>query len=437
VSPGGDGRKPRAPGVVFTDRGVRALKPRAAGLFDVWDAGLPGFGVRVMPSGVKSWTIRYRFGGRKRRLRIGHPWTGFVPVTPLKEARQLAREALAMVSRGEDPAVARARAQSAAGTVEALAEAFLASREARKWRPKTRTEFERLIRAELLPVLGHLAPPAVTRGEVRALVERIADGVPGRSPGEWNRRPAPYVANRVLQVLKLLWSWALAADRVESSPLVGLKRPHDEKPRDIEYSDDEIRRVFVAAAAAGEELTDLVELLFYTAGRLTEVAGMTWSELDLERGEWRLPPERSKIGRKKPRARVVPLSAPAIAVLRRRRSAPVVTLARGRFVFPAARGAGHLTRPTKLLSALKRAADVPSFMPHGVRHTIRARLARLGVAPHVAELVLGHALRGMEGQYVGTGVEFVGEMRDALDRWAAELARILAPVREAAPAGRV
>ncbi len=404
----------------FTDRGVRALKAPVDGLLEAWDATLPGFGVRVSSSGLRTFMVRYRAGGRKwRRLKIGN-----MPPLTLADARGKALAALRAVELGEDPAGERERARTAAGTVAALAADFLASREARKWARKTRAEFERLIRAEIIPALGRLAPEAVTRGEVRALVERIADGVPAERGG-WKRRPAPYVANRVLQVLKLMWSWALDGERVQASPVVGLKRPHEERPRDIEYTDDQIRGVF-AAIAPEPDVADLVVLLFLTGARLNEVQGMEWSELDLGRKEWRLPPERSKVGRKKPRSRVIPLVPAAVDVLERRRTAKVVSLTRGRFVFPAVRGAGHVSRPTKRLSKLKRTSGVHTFMPHGIRHTIRARLARAGVAPHVGELILGHALRGMEGQYTGTGVEFLGEMRAALEAWAHELERILA-----------
>ena len=122
---------------------------------------------------------------------------------------------------------------------------------------------------------------------------------------------------------------------------------------------------------------------------------------------------------------MIPLVAPAVETLRRRRTASrVVDMYRARFVFPAVRGVGHITRRTKVLTRLKRVSGVENFMPHGIRHTIRARLARLVVAPHISERVLGHTLRGMEGQYTGTRVEFLPEMGSALDRWAQELARV-------------
>ncbi len=100
-------------------------------------------------------------------------------------------------------------------------------------------------------------------------------------------------------------------------------------------------------------------------------------------------------------------------ILQRRRSPRVVTLRGSRFVFPAAWGDGPMAPPNKHLQKLRSASAVPGFIFHGIRHTLRARFARLGVAPHVSERVLGHALVGMEAQYTATGVEFIPEMRKA------------------------
>jgi integrase len=411
--------------IKLTARNVLTLPAKDARRTNYVDELVPGLVLRVSPTGERTFSALY-YDGNGKRVRYT---IGTIPPLSLADARQKAKEVLLRVELGVDPALEKRRAKrrvQGEGTVAGLAGDFLASRESAKWRPKTRQEFERLVRTEIVPAIGHLDPAAVTRGIVRQMVERIADGV--RSRNSWLRKPAPYVANRVLQVTKLLWSWALDRERVQASPVVGLKKPTEEKPRDIEYTDDQIRAIFDAATGADDcDLADLIGLLFYTGGRLNEVQGMEWAEINVERAEWRLPPERSKVGRKKARTRLITLVAPVVDILRRRRSATrVIGIHRARYVFPAVRGLGHMTRRTKVLTRLKRVSGVENFMPHGIRHTIRARLARLGIAPHVSERVLGHTLRGMEGQYTGTGVEFLPEMRDALDRWAEELAGVLA-----------
>jgi integrase len=151
---------------------------------------------------------------------------------------------------------------------------------------------------------------------------------------------------------------------------------------------------------------------------------MAWSEVNLERKEWRIPPERSKIGRKKPFPRVVPLVADAVAILDRRKKTVVVNIDRAGFVFPASRGRGHVTRRTKVFTKLKQDSGT-DFFPHAVRHELKSRMARLRVPPHVSERCLGHALRGMDGVYTSTGVDLLDEQREALELWQTELRAIL------------
>ena len=113
---------------------------------------------------------------------------GTIPPLSLADARKKAKEVLLRVELGGDPALGKRQAKRLVrgeGTVAALADDFLASRESAKWRPKTRQEFERLVRAEIVPAIGNLQPAAVTRGIVGQMVERIADGV--KSRGSWQR----------------------------------------------------------------------------------------------------------------------------------------------------------------------------------------------------------------------------------------------------------
>jgi integrase len=410
----------------LTATNVEALTALGGARTEWRDTVLPGFVLRVTPSGERSYAVEYSWRGESRRETLGslEHWK-------LAAAREEARRLRAKVDLGVDPRaerLVRAAEEAAkvkgATTVTALTEAWLASPEAAKWRPNTRKEFERMVRVEVRPELGDSPAAGVTRGHVRGLVEKIA------------ARPAGYQANRTLGLLKQLWAWALDRELVVSSPVAGIKKPHEEKPRDIEWSNAEIRQIFAALPAGGPDLADTIALLFYTGARASEVAGMAWAEVDLERREWALPPERSKVGRKKPRTRVIPLVAPALEILRRRRDVKVVALAGSGLVFPAARGGGYVARSSVRLLAIKRASGVADFKPHGIRHTIKGRFARLGVAPHIAEAVLGHAIPGMAGQYTGTRVLLLDEQRAALELWAGELGRILSEQKSAAVASR-
>ena len=190
--------------IKLTARNVVTLPAKDARRTNYVDELVPGLALRVSPTGERTFSaLYYDRNGRRVRYTIGT-----IPPLSLADARKRAKEVFLKVALGGDPALEKrqARRRVGEGTVAALADEFLASRESAKWRPKTREEFERLVRADR-PAIGDMGPAAVTRGIIRQMVERIADGV--KSRGGWLRRPAPYVANRVLQVTKLLWSWAL------------------------------------------------------------------------------------------------------------------------------------------------------------------------------------------------------------------------------------
>lgn len=388
-----------------------------------------GLVLRVTPSGERTYAVEYSWRGSSRRETLGP-----IERWELGAARAKAKKIRGAVDAKQDPKAERllleaeeAAKVKGATTVNALTEAWLVSTAAANWRPATRREFERMIRVEVRPKLGDMPAAAVQRGHVRGLVEQIAKGI---EKGENKRPPAGYLANRTLGMLKQLWTWALDRELVTTSPVAGIKKPFEEKPRDIEWSDDEIRRIFEALPAGGPDLADTIALLFYTGARSSEVAGMAWAEVDFERKEWALPPERSKVGRKKPKTRTIPLVEPALEILRRRRDVKVVALAGSGLVFPAARGDGYVARSSARLLAIKKACGGKDFTPHGTRHTLKGRFARLGVAPHIAEAVLGHALTGMQGQYTGTRVMLLDEQRAALELYSADLARILAGRKE-------
>ena len=212
-----------------------------------------GFGVRVSAQGRKSWVLRYRTNGRQRRLTLGT-----FPSLGLAAARASARCALGYVAHGADPATAK-QTEQRAGTFRELADLYLekhAKKRKRSWRGD-----ERILNVELLPVLGATRAKAVTRREIRELVEAIAD------------RGAPIVANRTLALVRKVFNFGLDQEfeGLEGNPCLRITPPGVEQRRDRVLTPDEIKRVWIALDRVHRLTAAVFRLRLLTAQRGGEV----------------------------------------------------------------------------------------------------------------------------------------------------------------------
>jgi integrase len=236
---------------------------------------------------------------------------------------------------------------------------------------------------------------------VRALIERIG-------------ADRPTYANRVFELVRRVYTWALERDIVTATPCVGLRKPAPDRQRDRVLSDAEIRAVWCAAEADGL-LGDAVKLLLLTGARRQEVLAARWDEMDLNAMVWRLPAARSKAGAR----RTLPLASGAREVLDRLRSIG----AGSEWLFPSPVKPGPWRLVTKAAARIRERSGVAEWIWHDLRRTVRTRLAEMGIAPHVAQAILGHARSGVDAIY--NRHEPVPEMRSALEAWSRRLAAIV------------
>jgi integrase len=215
-------------------------------------------------------------------------------------------------------------------------------------------------------------------------------------------------------MIKAFFGWCVGRAILDVSPANELTAPAREKARDRVLGDDELARVLLAARRIGYPYGGIVELLALTGQRREEVAQLTWDEVDIAHCTWELPASRTKNGK----SHIVHLSKVAIAVLNR-------TPTMGNFVF-ALSGA----KPFQSFSAAKRELDklseVSDWRLHDLRRTCVSGMARLGVAPHVADKVLNHQAGTISGvAAVYQRHEFLAERKDALERWGAHIVDLL------------
>jgi integrase len=381
----------------LTARTIETIKPGAERR-EIADRHMPGLYLVLQPSGAKSWAVRYRHAGTPRKHTLGS-----YPAIDLKSARSLAGKALRAVAEGRDPGREKVQERTAKpDSVEAVARQFVERHCKRSNRPRTATETQRLLDLHvLLRWRGRLVRD-ITRRDVLDLLDRVVDG--GK----------PIAANRTLAAIRKMFNWAVARDIIAASPCVGVKPPTTERPRDRVLTDPELRAVWQAAHKIGGPFGALVQLLILTGQRRDEVAGMRWSEIDLEGCRWTLAPERVKNNR----PHEIPLSEPAIAIL------TALPRIGNQFVLTStgkAPSSGYSKGKRRLDALLP--PDMPDWRLHDLRRTVASGLARLGVNLPVIEKVLNHtsgSFAGIVGVYQKH--EFSKEKRLALDAWGAFVA---------------
>lgn len=247
----------------LTKRTVDALQPAAKDFF-VFDDEMPGFGLRVMPSGKKSYMVQYRNGGRTRRVTFGRHGT----MTP-DEARKKARELLVAVADGQDPAQ-ELSTHRRAPTMAALCERFMDEHVAHRCKPSTAGEYRRSVDLFIKPAIGTFKVCDVKRPDIARLHHDL--------------RNIPYQANRTLGVLSKLFNlaevWGLRPDGSNPCRHVA-KYPETKRQRFL--SGDELARlgaVLYQCETDGSENASAIaaiRLLILTGCRLGEIQTLKWS----------------------------------------------------------------------------------------------------------------------------------------------------------------
>jgi integrase len=364
-----------------------------------WDADFPGFGVKITPKGRKVFVVLYRTGGAGSKLRkytIGP----YGRVT-LHQARVAAQKVFAAKLEGRDPAAEKreAKRRVVADRVEDLLESFIAQHLSQN---RSAGEVSRLLRREIGKAWTSKSIHEITKRDVVEVISAI------------EQRGAPVAANKTLKSIKTFLRWCVGRAVLDQSPADGVPLPTKEVARDRVLDDQELTQVILAARKVGGPYGGIVELLALTGQRREEVAGLSWEELDLKQRVWTIPKSRTKNAK----VHVVHLCEQSLDVLKRaRRQGPLVFSLLG-------------TKPfqefSKAKSVLDQLSGVSGWRLHDLRRTCVSGMARLGVAPHVADKILNHQSGTISGvAAVYQRHEFLAERRAALDLWGAHIGRLI------------
>ena len=372
---------PKRAEVRFTDAYIRNLKSSEA-RYDVFDANLAGFGLRVSPTGTKSWIVLSRNQNRKTRATLGR-----YPQLSLADARQRAMTSLQMMADGEFN-----REKSFDTFEQALEEWYSKDQSQNKSFAQVRSAVELHVR----PALENYKLKDIQKRDIIKLVDLVG-------------QTAPIQANRVLAFTKRFFNWCVSRDLLDVSPANGIAKFSNEVSRDRVLNESELEKVLNATFKLPYPFGPLFRILLMTGQRLNEVSGLTWSEINMPSATWKIPRGRAK----NKSGHLVHLSQPVLEELERLRK-----ISRHDLIFTTT-GKTPVSGFSRAKRQLDNLSGVEDWRLHDLRRTFATvATEKLGFQPVIVDRILNHISGSVKGvAAVYQRGEYLEQRRIALDAW--------------------
>ena len=380
----------------LTDTAIKALRPKEKS-FRTFDGG--GLYIDVTPAGSKIWRVKYRYRGKEKLLTLGH-----YPQLSLKDARAGLASAKAALDSGIDPSQAKRHTptpEDAGGMFEAVAREWI-TRQAPRWSEEHKNTVARRLELYVYPHIGAMPVADITPPDVLRFLRMLE----GREKNE--------TASRVLGICSQVFRYAVACALCPSDPcrdLRGALTAHVETPRAALTDPHDVAGLMASIHTyQGHRITRLAMLWSaYTFCRPGEVRRAEWSEIDWEKQEWRIPPEKMKM-RLEHR---VPLARQCVEILEELREKKLS----GVWLFPSPRPSRPLSE-NGVLSALRRMGyEKHEMSAHGFRAMASTLLNEMGYRPDIIERQLAHGDTD-KVRAVYNRAAYMDERRAMMQAWA-------------------
>lgn len=377
----------------LTKRTVESIQPHETNELLIWDSELKGFGVRVFPTGRRTYFVQYRnqFGATRRKK------IGVHGIITADQAREEAKKLLGDVAKGGDPSQDFQKAKLKP-TFEGLATEYLEMHAKANKRPKSLKEDQKMLDNILLKRFGGKKVEEITTYDVQQLHHEL--------------RETAYMANRVRALLHKMFNLAIQWQWIIVNPVAGVKK-YQEYKRDRWLNDDELQRLYDALDRYyNQSVANAIRLLVLTGARKNEVLSASWDQFDLEKGVWVKPAHSTK----QKKMEHLPLSTQVIGLLKK-----MAGKATTQYLFP-----GKI--PEKPLQDIKKAwhtistqAGLEKVRIHDLRHTHASHLVSSGLSLSIVGKLLGHTQASTTQRYAHLADE---PLRNAAELFGSKVAKL-------------
>ncbi|WP_417291894.1 tyrosine-type recombinase/integrase [Desulfovibrio porci] len=385
----------------LTDTAIRTAKPKERA-YKLFDGG--GLYLEVAPAGGKWWRLKYRIGGREKRISLG-----VYPTVGLKEARERREAAKKLLSQAIDPGEHKKQAKAAAAeaveqatTFEAVAREWYGKKHI-AWTPGHQKKILSRLENQLFPYLGNRPFSSLEVSDYLGAIQKA------------EARGAIETAHRLAQLCGQISRYARISGIAKHDMAAGLTEalsPVQTKHYAAITSPTDLGHLLLAIDAYQGEpaICHSLRILPYVFVRSGELRGAMWEEIDLDAAEWIIPAERMKMRR----PHVIPLARQVVKLLHSMRD---YSGTQG-LVFPSSFSASRCISDMGLLNALRRMGYGKEVMTvHGFRTTASTLLNEQGYNRDWIEAQLAHAERNaIRDAY--NRAEYLPERRRMMQEWA-------------------
>ena len=380
---------------------VDNLQPKIAEYF-TWCEEPKGFGVKVFPSGVKSFVFQYRTQeGKTRRFTIGKK----SDTLTVEQARKKAKELFFDVLSGKDP-MGHKKNRREAITVEDLLTRYVASPTFEAKATTTKATDKGRIERHLIPLMGSNHADLVTADAIRKVQTAIAEGkTAGRfktvSRGLAKVTGGQGTADKSVLILRAAYTWAISEGILADNPAATVKVAQPGQRETIMGGSDDYAQLFRTLSKMENEhrirstVADAIRLIALTGARRGEVVGLLWQYVDLKSGLITLPPKAHKTGSRTGKPRIIALPAEAQVIIARQAKGEPTD-----YVFMPTKGEGTLNIAKPWMDVRKEAGLPANLGLHGLRHSLASHLAMAGASAVELMEAMGHKQISTTQRYI-------------------------------------
>jgi integrase len=362
---------PKTSAILINDKFIKALEtPQNAPHKIYWDSKTTGFGVRITKSGAVSFVLRYVLNGRERKYTMGD-----YPTHSVLSARELAIKLKGEVTKGFDPLEKRITDYNAYTLNELIAE-YLQKMKG-KLRESTLVMYGKIHKKHIIHALGKQKINIIKRREIEVLHNNLNE--------------TPYIANRVLAMLSVIFGYAINHGMITQNPCIGIKKYTEEK-RERYLAKNEIEGI-LNALHSSPYLMEVcaIKLLLLTGSRKSEVLQAKWEQFNFDERIWLKPSTSTK----QKRPSLIPLNTFAIEILLEmkanigKQNGEVIST--NQHLFWNTKTKKPLGDIKRFWATLCKTANIQNLHMHDLRHTFASILANNGIDLHQTGKLLGHS----------------------------------------------